>query len=245
MGREHFCKFCRTMKDLLQTQTFDLLVAAGNTGSIVARFTETIYAHLHLKPPPTLRIPLFRFLPGHEDDTKHLFDTLHHLPMVIEQLRSLSPLRNVLFVDDEISRGLTAVSLFRLISEALRQLGRDTVEQFTIVAEDQGFKVPDDCPGMHFMPFAQEKKGYGNVIFYATPPKLEEPIIRIVGDDDLFAFHKRCSLLLGLPIKDFNNGMPIFSDSILRTVEKQIPDFPTLQKEYEQFIEESIQQCLS
>ena len=162
----------------------------------------------------------------------------------MKQLGKIPRVRTALFVDDEIGKGITALSLFRLLNDALQKQGKERIQTYCIIAENQGFLPPPQEPAIIFMPFDQEIEGYNNVIFYATPPSLEEPIIRVLGDDGSFAFHKRCNLLLGLPIKDYNNGKPVFTDRYLHTIQQHIVRFPDIQKEYRKFLSQSAALCL-
>ncbi|OGD62543.1 hypothetical protein A2160_05860 [Candidatus Beckwithbacteria bacterium RBG_13_42_9] len=248
LGKQRFCKFCSAIKKLIGNDRlhFDLIIAAGNSGQSLAKFTELIYKKLEQIPPPKLQIPFFRYLPGFRDKPDKVFNSKVFLPRIFDQLKNLNKeVVNVLFVDDEIGLGLTATNILNLLNQALKELGKPKIENYYIVAEDQGFKVPKKYPEIKFIPYDFESEGYNNTIFLFNPWELEKPIIDVLGNDDKFAFHLRTNLLLGLPIKDFNGGKPIYTDKFLKIAKEKIPDFQKLQENYLIFIEQTIKDCLS
>ena len=247
LGRQRFYNFCHVIKKLIQDDKlhFDLLISAGNSGQSLAKFTEFIYQELNQEVPPKLQIPFFRYFPGHNDDPDNIFDSKIFLPEVTNQIKNIGgDIKNVLFVDDEIGLGITATSIFNLLNQALKQIGKPKIENYYIVAEDQGFKVPKECPEIKFIPYDFELDGYNNVIFFFNPWELEKPVIDVLGDDDKFPFHLRTNLLLGLPIKDFNDGKPIYTDKFLKIAKDKILDFQKLQDSYIVFIRQAIKDCL-
>ena len=46
--------------------SFDLLMACGNTGLVLSRYTQMVYHHLNLTPPPLLKIAPVLTLPSGE-----------------------------------------------------------------------------------------------------------------------------------------------------------------------------------
>jgi len=246
LGRQRFCKFCHVIKQLIQENGlhFNLLIAAGNSGLSLAKFTELIYQELNQESPPKLQIPFFRYFPGHNDDSGKIFESKIFLSEVINQVKnSKIEIKNVLFVDDEIGLGITAISIFNLLNQALKEARKPRIENYYIVAENQGFKTPKENSSIKFIPYDFELDGYNNVIFFFNPLEFEKPIIDMFGDDDKFPFHQRTNLLLGLPIKDFNSGHPIYSDKYLKIAQERIPNFNNLQKNYLTFIKAAIKDC--
>lgn len=243
LGQQRFCKFCHTIKKLIAEDSvhFDLLIAAGNSGQSLARFTELIYQELKQGAPPKLQIPFFRYLPGYHDDPNKIFDSKIFLPEVISQINNTKgQIKNVLFIDDEIGLGITAMGIYNLLNQALKQTNKPNIENYCIVAEDQGFKVPKEHPEIKFIPYDFEIDGFNNAIFLINPLEFEKPSIDVFGDDNKFAFHQRTNILLGLPLKDFNGGNPIFTDRFLRIAKERIPNFTKLQEKYLAFIKQAI-----
>lgn len=244
LGEQRFCKFCRVTKDLINEVSFDLLIAAGNSGQSLAKFTELIYQELNKEAPPKLQIPFFRYFPGYRDNPDKVFASKTFLTEVVNQIKNVSgEIKNVLFVDDEIGLGLTATGIFNLLNQALKKINKPKIENYYIVAEDQGFKVPKEHPEIRFIPYDLELDGYNNVIFFFNPSEFEDPIENALGDDDRFSFRCRTNILLGVPIKDFNNGKPVYTDRFLKEAEEKIPNLQKLQEQYLIFIKQTIKNC--
>lgn len=245
LGLQRFSNFCKKIKELLVDRkiNFDLIVASGNSGLAMGKYAAIIYKELGKEFPQQLSIPFYRFPPGHRDELDKKFDSSFFLPEVQKQIENIN-INSVLFVDDEIGLGITALSILNLLNEALRLQCKDPIRAYYIVAEDQGFKVPEDRKEIQFFPYDKETDGYNNVIFFVTPSELEKPIIEVFGDDDKFPFHQRCNLLLNLPIKDFNNGKPIWTNKYLETAKEKISSFSDLQKRYLEYTASLVQKYI-
>lgn len=248
LGKQRFDNFCHTVDQLISDQgnPIDLLAAGGNSGMALEASTELIYEAKGLSVPHTLRVPLYRYLPGHSDDDPACrLDTGSLLGMVNEQVASIHPVHNVLFVDDEIYHGYTALGTLDLINQSLAQHNQPKVERYTIVAEDQGFEVPQGYPEVRFVPYDYELEGLNNVIFFFTPSEFEDKIAKVLGDDSVFPFHCRTNILLGVPVKEFNNGHPRFTDKYLEIAQEKVPNLRQLQERYRTFLKGEIARCLS
>jgi len=246
-GEQRFCNLCHIIKKLIQKDRlqFDILIAAGNSGLSVVRFTELIYQELGQNVPEKLLIPFFRYFPGHKDNPDKAFDIKIFFPEIVNQVRNLNKeIKNVLFVDDEIGLGITATSILTLINLALKEIGKPTINNYYIIAEDLGFKIPKNHPEIKFIPLEFGLRGYNDVIFYLNPPRFEKKIIDVLGNNDRFAFYYRTNILLDLPIKDFNSGMPIYTDNFLKIMREKIPNFQKIQKAYLAYIKQLIKNCL-
>ena len=131
-GEQRFCNLCHIIKKLIQKDRlqFDILIAAGNSGLSVVRFTELIYQELGQNVPEKLLIPFFRYFPGHKDNPDKAFDIKIFFPEIVNQVRNLNKeIKNVLFVDDEIGLGITATSILTLINLALKEIGKPRLEE--------------------------------------------------------------------------------------------------------------------
>lgn len=247
LGRARFAEFCKIIKDLVYNQKipFDLIIGVGNSGSALAKTTSMIYQMLQIPSPEILYIPMYRYMPGHEDDEAFKFDKQYYYPQINNFVKKYEPgLKNILLVDDEIGMGLGSLNVFSLFKQSCKENGKQDSFNFYIVAENQGFVPPAEYPQIEFVPFGHRVEGLFNVIFYVTPSELEEPIIDVFGDDDAFPFHWRTNLLLNLPNKEFNNGQPRFTDRYLIRANEQIPNFNVMQKRYKTFLVGLIQDSL-
>jgi len=246
IGKQKFSNFSHTIKRLSLDERlkFDLLIAAGNSGQSMAKFTTMIFNELGKPSPPILEVPFFRYLPGQRENPDGLFNNEIFLAGIKTQLKQIGgDIRKVLFVDDEIGKGLTAWGVLDLLNEGLSNAGKPQIKDYYIVAEDQGFKIPGRYKNVKFIPYDSETEGHNNAIFYFTPSKFDKPLKKIFDEKEL-SFHSRTNLLLSLPVKEFNGGKPRYTTKFLKTAKRKIPDFQKLQEDYHDFIREAIKKNL-
>lgn len=241
IGQERLVAFCESIKKLIINEALscDCIIAAGNSGLFMANLTLMIYDVLKIARPPMLLMPFFRYLPGHRDDPAYLFkaDAYQEDVKTFLSCHDLQG-KNILFVDDEIGAGITALGIYGLLKNNVSDF------KYYIVAEDQGFIVPKDKTDIVFRPYAKEIAGYNNLIFCFMPAELEDPIVAILGDDAVFPFHHRANLLLNIPLKSFNNGRPIFTRKWHEQVAKALPDFESLQKQFREYLTTEVEKIL-
>ncbi len=252
LGVTNLKQFIRTIHRLITVEgkQFDLILASGDSGMILGGILEVMFADLNLTRTPILNVPILRYdptipFPQCEDEGK-FFDNSVLLPTVKEQISeaNLKQMKEALFIDDEIYRGTTAKVAIELVLDTIDPslIGEDI--NYTIVAEDQGFKGLD-MPGIKidFQPFAEEIEGLNNVLGYSTPPKLVQPIRAHFSEDEITR-KNLMNILLDLPNKEIVNGLPEFKYTRNARVESEIDNLPELQREYlsqlQQWIKESI-----
>lgn len=240
--------FVSTISELVMSRAlnFDLLVSGGNTGLVMTYITERIYHYLRAPAPPNLVLPIFRYSPGFRGNPDYLFDNFSLQEEVESRLISLRRLQDVLFVDDEIGHGITALTILRLLRRW--HLHHHNLSEFNyyVVAEDQGFGTHPSLSdtSIHFLPYAIEIEGWNNVIACIIPREYEEPIQRVFPDEVL-AFHQRMNILLGLPLKEFNNGKPRFGFELHAEVAKKVSGLEALQVGFKDFLERQIATCVN
>jgi hypothetical protein len=229
---------------LARAVNFDLLVSGGNTGLVMMYITERIYNHLGVHVPPKLALPIFRYAPGFLDNPAYLHDNSALQEDVESCLLGSPRLRNVLFVDDEIRAGITALTILRLL-RAWQRLHQGGVPiEYYIVAENQGFNARNSLPdaSLRFFPYAAQKENWNNVIACLVPQEFEEPIKKVFPDQVLM-FHHRMNILLGLPLKEFNGGKPRFGYEVHDEVAARVSELPALQKGFREFLDQKIAAC--
>ncbi len=246
-AEQRFRQFVLTIQSLVLAQNiqFDLLVAGGNTGLVMADLTRRIYARLGLGAPRELLLPIYRYDPGFRDDPAHRFDNSCLWPEVEQAMRGCRALRNVLFVDDEIGLGITALTLLDFVQRWRReQLAADGFDYY-VVAEDQGFEPRGGPPGVevHFAPYAGEIDGWNNVIANIVPPKYTQPLEQVFPEATL-PFHQRLNLLLNLPIKELVDGKPRYGSGPLEAARASIPALGDLQAGFQRWLDRKIRACL-
>lgn len=236
-------KFVCTIQALAVTRQihFDLLVCGGNTGLVMAYIAKQVYIQNGLTPPRQLALPIYRFYPGYLDDMDQLFDNSGLQPQVEAALEQVPLLQNVLFVDDEIGLGITTMTIMGFLSTWQQAHHAQKGFTYYIVAEDQGFQVNQRQPGVRivFAPYANEIDGWNNLVSYIVPSEYEAPIKRVFPDE-ILPFHQRLNILLGLPIKEFNEGKPRYSATILEQARRALPNLNLLQQGFRYFLKERI-----
>lgn len=243
-GRTRLVNFCIQIKEIINNDEINHLVSGGNSGISLHEITLMIFDLLEKPRPKILNVPFYRYYPNHRDDENFKFDYSYYAEEVDEYIRNVKRGGKFLFVDDEISQGNTALGIYKLIENSLKQNNLSPIEKYYIVAEDQGFRIPNDLRNIVFKPFAKEIDGYNNLIFTFIPSEFENPIVDYFGDDDKIAFHLRTNILLNIPVKDFNNGRPVFSDKFLIEGRKNIANFEDLQNGFREYLESEIKKVI-
>jgi len=245
-GAKRLYAYCRILKDFLVAKeiVFDYLVSGGNSGIAMSEIALIVYDELKLPRPLTVRTPFYRYLPNHRDEEQFRFNHTIYFDAIKNQLTHTRSPENILFVDDEISQGNTALGMYNLMERSLLEQGMKSDFKYYITAEDQGFTPPANNDRIFFSPFAKEIDGFNNLIFCVVPYNFERPIIECFSNDSKFSFHKRTNLLLDLPIKDFNNGKPIYTTAPLEKAKKNISNFVGLQNEFRKYLTHEIHKAL-
>ncbi len=228
IGRDSLKAYVQTIKALIENhEPFDAIVAAGDSGQIAARITEEVFKQLGKSIPPKLVAPIYR----HADEAETILFDNSILALQFEGWKS-KPLKDVLFVDDEIGGGNAARGMLDLLLKI-----NPGVQSMTIIAEDGGFNCPSETQGVKvvFIPTRTRVPSVYNAISYTVPWKLQEPLKEALADkSDLNNKQIMCTLL-NLPTKEFNNGKPDLNDRLIERTRQALPNFPDLQKEYQEY----------
>ncbi|CAN5217448.1 hypothetical protein BH09PAT2_BH09PAT2_05890 [soil metagenome] len=227
-GEHNFKQFINIIKRLFvdENKKYDLVIGMGNTGLVMLKLNELILNELKIKMPPTLTLPLLRFSDNNE---KELFNNDIFLEEVKKQIEGIEKIQNILFVDDEIYRGISLKTALGLL---MKVKGTDHL-QVTVVAEDQGFQWHNDIQNVdiEFCPFAHEVEGHNNVIFYMIPSEYDKPI-KDAFPEDILKWHTRINILLGLPIKIMIDGKPEYTFKFNQEAEEKVANFRQLQVDF-------------
>ncbi len=237
-GHESLTAFVQTIQAVvLNNEPFDFIVAASDSGQITAHITGEVYKGIGRAVPAKLIMPIYRHI---DKERTLLFDNTVMAPQ-LANWRDM-PLGNVLLVDDEIWRGAT---LNGILDVLLRINSKP--QKLTIVAEDGGFRCPEAIRGIPTTFIATKKRipDVYNLISFTVPDELVELIKDAVQDEDTAPNHKQimCTLL-GLPIKDRLDGMPVFTKRLIQKSEERIPGFTAVQCEYQKGLGSSVRNYL-
>ncbi len=228
IGHESLAAYVRTNQAVIEGEPFDTLVAASDSGHLAAHITTEVYDALGQKPPQQFIAPIYRHV---DKERTVLFDNSILAPD-FEQWRNRA-LGNILLVDDEIWRGATLNGLFDLL-HALNATPRSC----TIIAEDGGFKCPKDIRGVptSFHPTKRRVPDIYNAFSYTIPPEFREPTAAALRDEPALNDKQLMCTLLGLPIKEWNNGRPKFTHRLINLAMDSLSSFDVTQKQYKDWL---------
>jgi hypothetical protein len=235
-------KFISKIKVLAQKNDFDLILAPGNSGLMMAKITELVYNQLKIKIPPIIKIPVYlRDVKG----KRIPFDNSVLVPDVKNQIKNVKDIETVLLVDDELSEKdpKTVRECIKLIQKAGETKLSEKLTIF-IVAEGQKGKLSKvkslGC-NIWYFPFAKQTKewaGVSNFVSYGIPWNIQKEVRKFYSDEKLSASEIFCSLL-GEPTREkgkLKKGKPYFSYKWTALLKRKIKNFKNLQKEFENHI---------
>lgn len=211
--------FAATIYRLVQEKhDYDLVMSPGNSGIYMSVITEWVYQYLEKAVPPIVNLPIYRF-----NDDGSLYDNNHLEKELALKTKNLEPIRNVLFVDDEIMTGTSARNTLELLQKT-----RSSSEwvNFTIVAEHHFFEWRHLVPrtNVNFYAYARLIWGLNNNIAHVVPEAIYQEIIQYVGED--VAFNKVMAIILGDKDKQKDtSGKGYFSNEFDDTLKKLMPNY--------------------
>jgi hypothetical protein len=242
IGHDSLRAFVNTVRQVINNGRFDFILAASDSGQLATYITEEVYRSINNKTPRKLVAPIYRHI---DKERTILFDNT----ILTSQFSKWQDtvLGNTLFVDDEIWRAATLNGMFDLLSS----LGIK-MRSCTIVAEDGGFHCPHTIHGVHthFIPTKRRIPDIYNALSYTIPGRYRKPVKEALSSETglgYFGLNDKqvmCTLL-GLPIKEWNNGMPQFTERLIQKVEKEVPQFSILQTQYKKWLGQTIQKYLA
>ena len=235
LSRNSLSLFVKEVRQAISETTYDLILAGGDSGNIMAWITKAVYEHLEIASPQIIVLPIYR----HADYAETiLFD---NKVLSTQIALNESTLNNILVVDDEVGSGNTVKGLLDALSGATADN-----PNVTFIAEDDGFDA-SKINGWNIdfkSPQAKVKDVY-NAVSYIIPQEYElpvrkilEPIVEDTNDKHIM------TTLLNLPIKEYNEGHPEFTFRFRDECLKQIDNFDALQKDFQDFIRNEISKSL-
>lgn len=245
-------RFIRKIQSLIQKKDFDIILASGNSGIMMAKITEMTYKHLGKKMPPIVKIPIYlRDRMG----KRIKFDNSVLITEVQKQIKNIKKIEHILVVDDDLNEKYpkTVIESIKLVNKA----GEDKISKrldVFVVAEGEtgkgklGRVKSLDCNIIYF-PFAKETKewkGISNFVSYGIPWEYQKKIRKFYSDEELEAKKIFC-ILLREPIRSkgkFKGGKPYFSYKWNSMLKEKIRNFEKLQKGFERHIKNLIREAV-
>lgn len=207
---------CRQLIDF--KEEYDLVVGAGNSGLFMAKITAMVFEHLNIKAPLVLNLPINRF----KEDGSTLHDNSFLITQVKEKLRDMR-VSNILFVDDEIMRGLTAKECFQLILEANSSI--DHLDA-TIIAENHFFEWHHKMSkvSISFFAYSPLIQGLNGNIGYFVPKDFYKEISAMYAGK--LSRNHVASILIGGGLKrKANSGNSYFDFAIESELKNKVSDY--------------------
>lgn len=220
-------------------ENYDLLLGSGNSGLFITKIAKMTYDALNVNPPSILNLPIYRF----KEDGETLYDNSFLVTSVKEKLKSLPAINNILFVDDEIMRGLTAKECFSLILKAFPNISHLNT---TIIAENHFFEWHYKMPkvSMSFFAYAPLIQGLNGNIGYFIPQKLFSNIQQNVPE--VKSYNQVMAIVIGRGIKKIKNNKGHFDFDIELALKNSLPNYEneknTLIEELENLVKESVKE---
>jgi hypothetical protein len=219
--------FVATVQKAIKSSDYDLILAGGDSGSIMAWITEVIYTELGKVAPQKIVLPSYR----HSDDAETiLFDNRIFKSDIT---LSITNPKRILFVDDEIGEGNTIRGVLSVLAEVITSRPK-----VTLIAENEDFdpSLVEGWEVEHLIP-QMRAEGVFNAISYITPARFEDPVklllaplIHNLNDKNVMA------TLLNLPIKQWNDGQPEFSWRYRDLCLEKLAGFAETQTEYQAYL---------
>lgn len=200
-------------------EKYDLILGAGNSGLFMTKITAMVYQYLDIKAPPVLNLPIYRF----KEDGTRLHDNSFLITQVKEKLQDIQEMSNILFVDDEIMRALTAKECFQLILEANSNIDHLSA---TIVAENHFFEWHYKMPkvSVRFFAYSPLIQGLNGNIGYLIPEDFYKEISAIYSNT--LSHNHVMAILIGGGLKRKDNvGKSYFDFTIESELKNKIADY--------------------
>ncbi len=226
---------CRQLIDF--KENYDLLLGSGNSGLFMTKIALMTYESLNITTPSFSNLPIYRF----KEDGETLHDNSFLVTYVKEQLKGLQPISNILFVDDEIMRGLTAKECYSLILKAYPNINHLNA---TIIAENHFFEWHYKMPNvsMSFFAYSPLIQGLNGNIGYFIPQKLFDNIQQSVPE--VKSYNQSMAIVIGGGIKKIENNKGHFDFDIELALKNNLIDYEkqknTLLEELQNLVIEAV-----
>lgn len=199
-------------------EKYDLILGAGNSGLFMTKITEMVYQCLDIKTPPVLKLPIYRF----KEDDATLHDNSFLIAQVKEKVQDIQKINNILFVDDEIMRALTAKECFQLVLEA--NLNIDHLSA-TIIAENHFFEWHYKMPkvSISFFAYSPLVQGLNGNIGYFIP---EDFYKEISGIYNTLSYNQVMAIVIGGGLKRKDHAGNSYFDFLIESeLKNKIADY--------------------
>lgn len=229
---------CRQLIDF--NEKYDIVLGAGNSGLFMTRIMKMTYEYLNIKTPLILNLPIYRF----KEDGKTLNNNSFLAQQVKKGLQNLDSINNILFVDDEIMRALTAKECFNLILQANPSINHLNA---TIIAENHFFEWHYKIPkvSISFFAYSPLIQGLNGNIGYFIPEDLYKEVSSLINE--AVSYNHVMAIVVGgaLKRKD-NNDNPYFDFAVEASLKNKITNYgkkkSSLMNHLQELVKEGIEE---
>lgn len=209
---------CRQL--LEKKEKFDLLLGGGNSGLFMIEIAKLVYQNLKIDLPLTVCLPIYRFI---NDDDKLINDNSVLKNVIPKKLKDIPKNLNILFIDDEIMRGVTMKAVLDLV---LAEKSDIDFLRAVIIAENHFFEWHYNMPkvSVNFFPYARLIQGLnGNIGRFIPDNLFKEMAFQI---SEIRSYNHAMAIIFGGAFKRKDErGIPYFDQDIETVLRKNIIDY--------------------
>lgn len=236
--------FIIKIKSLIKNNNFDVILAPGNSGIMMAKLTSMTYSNLNLKCPPIIKFATY--LRNRFGKLIH-FDNSIIIPDIKKELKDVKNIEKILYVDDDVNCA-NPRTFKETISILKKAAGEKLSKKATVFVVVEGRRrgglkrVKRLNIRIKYMPFVlitKEWKAISNFVSYGIPWNIQL-VVRKYYSDKVVDSKELFSILLKEPIRDFRNNKPILSHRQENKMKRKIKGFNNIQREFEKHIKSLI-----
>lgn len=227
------------VRQLLEfNENFDLIIGAGNSGLYMTKITEMTYQYLNIATPKIINIPIIRF----KEDGKTLNNNSLLLPAVKQTINKINAIKDILFVDDEIMRAITAKECFELLLKADPNISHLDA---TIVAEHHFFEWHYKLPkvSVRFFAYSPLIQYLNANISYFVPEDLCQEIFKHI--ENISSHNEIMAIVTGGAVKRIKQ-QPYYDYSVEKILKGKIPNYEErkviLTKDLQKLVKQGIEE---
>lgn len=229
LAKDRIKNFAAVISRLLTQEQcqVDVVVGGGNSGLYMLKMTEFAYEYLDVPMPRFVKIPVVRTVKDPTTGKESFFDNSVLIESTKEQLKGLTEVKNILFVDDEIMVGTTAKSCFDVILKAVYGKVENIHCNCVIVAEHHFFEWHHNTPylSVRFFSFGQFIPGVNNLVSYFLPNELFEEIQELCSFGEATKHNRSMGLVVGGALKADKVAVPYYDYSKENILKEGISDY--------------------
>lgn len=238
VGLESLDKFVLAVAKVAKKHKFNILLAGGDSGQITAWIASEVMNQVAPPAPTKCVLPIYR----HADYKETiLFDNQVFIYDLAQAIKAVDQPLDALIVDDEVGSGVSVGALVNLI----KAVSIAHQPHITFIAEDGGFNSQNSLANIEFISSKKREEGVYNAISHLIPAQFGAPVGEALTNniEDMNDKHVM-NILLGLPVKEFNHGKPVFTNRYEKIVSEKLPELARLKNGFQTYLISEISKSL-